>query len=108
MGTAEDKDKGARHRVVLEFDGGLCLRLICPESGCSPAQYCGECYRNIDDDEREPCDSCPRPEDTECWLKSWFDNSSYDELLSGEVTVEVDVEWDGDHVNVEIANPAPA
>jgi hypothetical protein len=49
----------ARHRVVLNFDDGLRLKLICPETGCRPATQCGECYRHVDDEEREPCGACP-------------------------------------------------
>lgn len=78
------------------------MKLICPETGCTPATVCGECHRHIDDEERGPCDECPDPADTECWVKGWFDNCTYDELLHGEVTVEVECEWDGDQINVEI------
>lgn len=95
------------HRVVLQFDDGLYLKLICPESGCSSAAYCGECYRYIEDEERKPCDACPDPADTTCWVKGWFDNSTYDELLHGEITAELDVEWDGDHIIATITGPAP-
>jgi hypothetical protein len=95
------------HRVVLEFDDGCHARLVCPDDGsCQPAQVCGECYRHVDDAEKPPCDACPRPEDTGCWLKSWFDNSTYDELMHGKVTVEIDAEWNGDYVIASIVEPA--
>lgn len=97
-----DQSARANHRVVITFDDGCSLKLICPEQGCVPASVCSECYRNVDDDERNPCPACPDPESTECWVKSWFDNCTYDELLHGEITVEVECEWDGDHIDVEI------
>jgi hypothetical protein len=98
----------ARHRVVLNFDDGLRLKLICPETGCRPATQCGECYRHVDDEEREPCGACPGPEDTGCWVLSWFENCTYDELLHGEVTVEIDTEWDGESLLATITGPAPS
>src|SRR5689334_22995330 len=95
----------ANHRVVLMFDDGLNLKLIHPEEGCSQAVVCSECYRHIEDDERKPCSACPDPEDTTCWVQSWFDNCTYDELLHGELTAEVETEWDGDHIDVTIIGP---
>lgn len=94
----------SNHRVVLYFDDGLNLKLICPESGCSPASICGECHRTVGDDERQPCAACPPP-DGECWIKGWFDNCTYDELLYGEITVDVECEWDGDHIIATVVDP---
>lgn len=93
----------SRHRVVLQFDDGLHLKLICPESGCTPATVCGECYRHVNDAETAPCHDCPPPDGTECWVKGWFDNCTYDELLAGEIAVEIDAEWHGDHMTAVIA-----
>ena len=89
-----------RHRVVLDFDGGIGVKLICPPGGCEPASTCGECHRHIDDPEPDnpPCPFCPDPDGTECWVKTWFDNVDAEELLHGAITVEVDAEWDGDHL----------
>jgi hypothetical protein len=95
------------HRVVLTFDDGLYLKLICPETGCEPASTCGECHRHVDDEERSPCAACPRQGDG-CWVKGWFDNCTYDELLHGEITAAIEAEWDGDHIIVEIVGPTPA
>lgn len=68
-----------KHRVEIEFDGGAVSgKLICPES-CKPA--------------------------TTCWIKTWFDNVGVDELLHGNVTVEIDAEWDGETL---VANIVPA
>jgi hypothetical protein len=94
------------HRAVLKFDDGLFLELICPESGCEPASVCGECHRFVGDEESLPCAACPRPEDG-CWVKGWFDNCTYDELLHGEITVALDVEWDGDQIIATIIEHAP-
>lgn len=91
------------HRVVLTFDDGLNLKLICPPGGCEAASTCGECLRHVDDEERGLCPACPRPDDG-CWVKGWFDNCTYDELLHGEITVEIETEWDGDHIIATIGS----
>jgi hypothetical protein len=38
---------------------------------------------------------------------SWFENCTYDELLHGEVTVEI-TEWDGESLLATITGPAPS
>lgn len=79
------------HRVVIEFDGFVSAKLICPDDGtCSPGE--GESSKPTD----------------ECWLKTWFDNNSADELLHGKVEVAVDVDWDMDHPVVTLVDPDPA
>lgn len=93
------------HRVVLNFDDGLHAKLICPETGCKPASLCGECYRDVNDPETKPCPCCPDPASLECWVKTWFDGCTWDELLHGEVTVEIDAEWDGDSMIANIVAP---
>lgn len=94
------------HRVVLEFDDGLHAKLICPEAGCVPAANCASCGRAYADAETEPCYDCREPPPDECWIKTWFDNCSPEELLHGEVTVNVDAEWDGDSLVATIAEPS--
>jgi hypothetical protein len=104
------------HRVVIEFDGGaMTCELICPESGCEPAQNCSECGRDLRPpalaEQRaegiEPCYDCEDAERwaDECWIKTWFDNVGADELLHGKVTVEIDTEWDIDHMVAHIVEP---
>ena len=67
----------SRHRVEITFEDGTFLRLICPESGCEPPEP-GE--------GSEP--------DDECWIKSWFDNCTAEELLDGTIEVLFDAEAD--------------
>jgi hypothetical protein len=100
------RQSGSAHRVVIEFDDGIYAKLVCPESGCTPASMCSECGRAIGDPETKPCYDCPSASD-ECWIKSWFDNCTADELLRGTVTVEIVAEWDGDHLNAHIGRPIP-
>ena len=96
------------HRVVLTFDGGgLMAKLICPESGCVVAEFCGACGRHLADPETEPCYDCSDIDLRECWVKTWFDNCAPDELLHGSVTVEVECEWDGDVMVAQIARVIP-
>lgn len=91
------------HRVVLEFDGGgIRAKLICPESGCTPGQTCGLCGRDYGDPESTPCYDCKDAKLDECWIKTWFDNESADELLHGQVELEIEGEWDGDHMKAII------
>ena len=73
------------HRVEIEFDGGgVSGKLICPESGCTP------------------------PPPGECWIKTWFDNLSVDELLHGKVTVEINAEFEDDTLVARIAEAPDA
>jgi hypothetical protein len=93
------------HRVVIEFDGGggAGAKLICPESGCVPAEFCGVCGSAYGDPEAEGCSDCRDDEaPTECWIKTWFDNVSADELLHGSIEVPIRAEWDGDHMVAHI------
>lgn len=98
------------HKVTLVLDcEDVSIRLICPESGCEPAQQCSECGRPFDDAEAtangyaERCADCPSPTD-ECWIKSWFDNLRGEEMLEGPecdltgrtLPVPIECEWDGD------------
>jgi hypothetical protein len=100
-----------RHRVMLAFEDGcgLSAKLICPESGCTPAGSCAACGRDLDDSESKPCYDCTDSAEwrDECWVKTWFDNVSADELLSGRVTVEIDADWDGDHMIAHIVGVVP-
>jgi hypothetical protein len=107
------------HRVEIAFDDGVSAKLICPESGCTPAQKCGQCGRDLrprDEAEQreegiEPCYDCKDAASwrDECWIKTWFDNVGADELLAGKITVEIDAEWDVDHMVAHIvAPPTPA
>lgn len=86
------------HRVIIDFDGGsLSGKLICPPGGCEPATVCA-CGRRYDtpDDEVAPCYDCESTKPSSCWVKSWFDSAAAEELLHGQVTVEIDAEWDVD------------
>jgi hypothetical protein len=58
-----------RHKLILTFDGDVSAKLICPDDG--------RCTKVMD----------------ECWVKTWFDNESPEDLLCGSVTVEIDVAW---------------
>lgn len=87
------------HRVVIEFDNGLYVKLVCPENGCVAAEVCGFCGHAYGDTETKPCYDCrDQKGPTECWIKSWFDNVAEDELLHGRVEVPIRAEWDGDHM----------
>jgi len=99
-----------RHRVVLTFNDGLYAKLICPDGGCKPPSFCSECGRDLHDQESEPCYDCAGAVTEECWIKTWFDNCTADELLHGSLTVELDCEWDGDRLVAtigDVANDAP-
>lgn len=110
--TARDEPTG--HRVVIEFDGGgTSAQLICPDSGCLPAQNCASCGRDLSLDEAEgiaPCYDCKDAAAwrDECWIKTWFDNLDAAELLAGKVTVEIDAEWDMDHPVARIRSVLPS
>jgi hypothetical protein len=95
------------HRVVLKFDDGVYATLICPETGCKSASVCSECHRSVDDTEIAPCYDCPPPNGG-CWVKTWFDNCMAEELLHGEVTVDIDARWDGDAMTAHIVAPVAA
>lgn len=108
-----------KHRVEIVFDGGgVGGRLICPEGGCRRAENCSECGRELHprdlaeqrEEGIEPCYDCKDAEQwsEECWIKTWFDNCAVDELLAGEVTVEIDAEWDGDTIIANITDVVPA
>jgi hypothetical protein len=98
-----------RHRVVLAFENGfgLTAKLVCPESGCASSETCSQCGRDLRDPESKPCYDCADSAGwrDECWIKTWFDNLTPDELLDGQVTVEIDAEWDGDHIIAHIVAP---
>lgn len=100
------------HKVILKFDDGLYAELICPESGCVPAENCFLCGRSV----HETCPDIPPCYDCkdglgigadECWLRGWFDNLTAEELLSGNVEVAITAEWDCDHPVVTIQSGAP-
>jgi len=98
-----------KHRVVLTFENGYgpSAKLICPESGCIGSEVCGICGRDVTDPESKPCYDCKGMNPAACWVKTWFDNLTPDELLSGSLTVEIDAEWDGDHMVAHIAGVVP-
>jgi hypothetical protein len=77
-----------RHQVKLTFGAPWGHpELICPGEGCQPD---------------------PEAASKECWLKGWADNEDLTEYLEGEVTVQVDAEWDAEHEFplVKIVDPA--
>jgi hypothetical protein len=97
------------HTITLEFEGGYAprLKLHCPPGViCSTGSTCGGCGRDVDapDDDGERCYDCPEPgSPRECWVKSWTDNLSADEVLSGTVVLPVTTSFDGDSLTLEIA-----
>lgn len=99
-------DGAVRHRVVLTFDDGVSAKLVCPDAGCTPATVCASCGRSFDDPDSSPCYDCSQTSGDECWVKSWFDNLTVDELLRGEVTVWIDATYDGDHFAATIIGAA--
>lgn len=92
------------HRLILEFDGGgMNAKLICPPDGsCKGGISCGLCGRDLNDPESTPCYDCKDSNPDECWIKTWFDNESPEDLLHGEVEVAIDCEWDEDHLVANI------
>ena len=107
------------HRVVIEFDDGVSAKVICPESGCTPSQQCAQCGRDLNprdpaeqrEEGIEPCYDCKDADAwrEECWIKTWFEAyAGADELLAGKITVEIDAEWDGDHMVAHIVEPQEA
>lgn len=98
------------HKVTLVLGrDSVYVKLICPEDGCEPAAFCGECGRPFDNAEAKEmgqpdrCDLCPT-ETGECWVKSWFDNCDgaglYGDVeldLAGRtLPLPIHCEWDGD------------
>jgi hypothetical protein len=94
----------ATHRVKLIFDGGIHGELLCPESGCTGSTTCGVCGRDLTDPEVKPCYDCTEMDPAECWVKTWFDNCTVDELLAGSFTVAIDAKWNGDHMTAHIVH----
>lgn len=91
------------HRVVLTFDDGVYAKLVCPDGGgCVGSEVCGICGRNLTDPESSPCYDCTDMDPGECWVKTWFDNCTAEELLRGELTVVIDATWTGDHMTAQI------
>jgi hypothetical protein len=102
---------GGLHRVVLEFDGGgISATLTCPTNGdgCHPAMSCSHCGRDYADPEATRCYDCKDADPDECWIKTWFDNESAEDLLHGSVEISIDAEWDMDHLVARIVDPALA
>lgn len=64
----------SKHRVKIMFGDPITARLICPESGCEPGEG--------------------SELDNECWIKSWFDNCTAEELLGGTIEVPFHAEAD--------------
>ena len=71
-----------RLRLIIE-DGYVRIRVVHPQSGCTPEAYCSNCGRSFEDTERKPCYDCDRVPSKECWITGWVDNCSADELLHG-------------------------
>lgn len=94
-----------RHRVVLTFDDGLYAKLICPGpgKGCQPATVCASCHRGIDSE--GSCYDCEDGFPDDCWIKGWFDNLTPDELLHGEITVEIEADFDGETAICSVVAP---
>jgi hypothetical protein len=100
-----------RHRVEITFEAGYgpSAKLICPEGGCEKPGWCAECGRalNDPDDTSEGCYDCRDATwCDECWLKTWFDNLSVDDLLAGKLVVEIDGIWTGDGAVAQIVGTA--
>jgi hypothetical protein len=101
------------HKVTLVLeDDAVVVRLICPDSGCKPAQSCTECGWEAGDIGIERCECCPRDED-ECWIKGWFDNLDALEMHDGEcdlsgrtLPVPIECEWDGESLLWRVAGVA--
>jgi hypothetical protein len=110
MTSLPDPSNVTKHRVELTFEPsyGVTGKLICPESGCSSSKLCGHCGRDLHDTEATPCYDCKDAAKwaDECWVKTWFDNLTADEMLSGKLTVEIDAQWDGDQLIAHIGQEA--
>jgi hypothetical protein len=121
---AQDGVMPRPHRVTLVLERGYVgvhvgVRLVCPEGGCQPVAACRECGRPVDDREAEDagqpgrCEWCPTG-DEECWIKSWFDNLSGEEMYDGpelDLTgrtfpVPIECSWDGDSLTWRVVGEA--
>lgn len=71
----------SEHRVVIDFGTVVTARLVCPENGCEPV---------VD-----------HPDDP-CWLRSWFEALSVEELLTGSIEVPIDYRYEHDHPVVTV------
>lgn len=90
------------HKVVIEFEGGYGprVKVIHPESGCTPAGSCGLCGRSFGDPEGKPCSDCMDYKPTGCWLDGWEDEAL--EYMDGKVTLPLNATWDFDHPLFEV------
>lgn len=62
----------ARHKIELEFDGGvLTAKLICPTG------------------EEDKCSE----HEGQCDARDWFDNVSVEEIVQGKVTLPIEIDW---------------
>jgi hypothetical protein len=95
------------HRVVLNFEGGIFAQLICPGDGRCLVKKCPACKADLTKAGSKRCDACEEINPDECWLKSWFDAMSGEELLAGKIEFPVWAEQDGDQPLVHIV-PVPA
>lgn len=102
----------AQHRVELTIeDGYLSMKLIHPDSGCEPPTVCA-CGRDLSDTDDTGCYDCRDGllSADSCWLSSWFDNLTPDELLHGRVslTVPIQAEWKNDHPKITLVHEETA
>ncbi len=86
------------HRLKLGFDDGLYVTLVHPEAGCKPPSVCAVCAADLRDPDAKRCYDCKDldPDGDECWLTAWVEEQG-DELIRGEITVPVEVEWRDDY-----------
>ena len=98
------------HKLELNFDGGtLTAKLICPEKGCMPPGYCSDCGRDRGDTDREPCTVCTPDDADYCNAKEWFDAAFEHDWITGDVTVDVEIDWDsGEGPTFTIVQPVEA
>lgn len=99
------------HKLKIGFGGGVIhSKLVCPESGCRPADTCGQCGRVFGEgegeDESERCPFCgderERAVEAGCWLRTWADNEDLTEYLEGEVTINIASSWEDDGPLLEV------
>lgn len=91
-----------QHGVEIEFEGeyGFRVKLICPESGCQPVTFCGECEEPVRPG--EPC-GCGSEYGDECWARAWFEGAdNVNEWFHGKVVAPVLITWGDDEPHVEI------
>lgn len=97
------------HKFVLNIeDGCTSWSLLCPEDGsCTPAISCGACGRSFEDTEVPRCYDCPTERQDGCWAQSWVGELMVDEVLHGEVTLDIPVrcEHNGDGFEAHIEGP---